>query len=182
MSDVSADLAAAETKLQRAQALVAELERDLPPKPPEPEDDGPGPMLPGETFDQFMARGMQHFFGKMAIASQNVESIKRSIDIGHYDYAVKLMKGWYAREPHQVEVLRGLKAYLLAKRRQRRAMQASWARAHRAKKRKARIAADTRTCNVCGKSMAGKRAKALTCSDACRMRKSRKIAALNTPG
>jgi hypothetical protein len=53
-------------------------------------------------------------------------------------------------------------------------------RAHRARKRDARLAADDRKCPVCGGSMEGRRADALVCSTKCRVRGHRHMGSLKS--
>jgi hypothetical protein len=53
-------------------------------------------------------------------------------------------------------------------------------RAHRAREREARQAADDRKCPVCGKSMKGQRADALVCSTKCRVRGHRHLGSLKS--
>jgi hypothetical protein len=50
------------------------------------------------------------------------------------------------------------------------AQQVDRSRAYRARKAKERLAADNRTCVVCGEPLRGLRADAVVCSDKCRVR------------
>jgi predicted nucleic acid-binding Zn ribbon protein len=59
-----------------------------------------------------------------------------------------------------------------------RAQQAKRSRAYRARKAKARLAADKRTCVVCGEPLKGQRADAVVCSDRCRVRGHRQFGQL----
>jgi hypothetical protein len=136
------------------------------------------PTQQGPIQSDPMLAAMQKAFGAIALASQNEESIRRSIYIGHYEYAMQLMKAWYKREPESIEALRRLKAYMIERRAERRVVFARYARNWRAKKRAQRISSDLRTCAVCSGSMAGKRAEAVTCSTKCRMARSRAAARL----
>jgi hypothetical protein len=135
--------------------------------------DDPGPMLPDETVNQYMVRGMQHFFGRSFLEDQNEEAVRRRIGRGDFRYAVKLMKAWYRRAPEEVDVLRILKAELLQERARRRIILAGYARTYRRNRRAKRMAADTRSCQMCGGSMSHTRAKAQVCSPKCRVRKCR---------
>ena len=129
--------------------------------------------LPGESPDAIMARCMNAFFADLFVDQQNEEHVRSRIRRGDFSYAISLMKDWFRRKPEDVEILRGLKAYLIQRRAELRAVKAGYARTLRKNRRAKRAAADTRVCAVCGKSMAGKRAKAETCSTKCRVKKFR---------
>ena len=115
-----------------------------------------------------MPRCSPTFFS--TVDRQNEASVRRYIDKGDLRYAVKLMKEWFERKPEDVEVLRRLKAYLIEKRVEVRAVKAGYARTYRKNKRSKRAASDIRVCVVCEKSLAGKRAGALMCSTKCRVK------------
>ena len=71
-------------------------------------------------------------------------------------------------------MLRRLKAELIERRREVRAIKAGYARTYRRNKRDKRVAADVRACVVCQTPLAGKRAGAATCSTRCRVALCRK--------
>jgi len=89
------------------------------------------------------------------------------------------MKEWFERKPEDVETLRRLKSYLLEKRTDIRAVKAGYARTYRKNKRAERAASDIRVCVVGEKSLAGKRAGAVTCSTKCRVKRFRSGPALS---
>jgi hypothetical protein len=137
--------------------------------------------IPGESFDAFRNRVHAAMFADIfsTVDRQNEASVRRYIDKGDLRYAVKLMKEWFERKPEDVEVLRRLKAYLIEKRVEVRAVKAGYARTYRKNKRAKRAASDIRVCVVCEKSLAGKRAGALTCSTKCRVKMFRSGPALS---
>lgn len=127
-------------------------------------------------FDEAFMKAMNELSAKMFLEEQTEEGVRKRIDRGSFKHAVDLMKDWFRRKPEDVETLRRLKAYLIEKRTERRAVTAGYARTYRKNKRTKREAADTRVCVVCGATMKHKRAGAETCSAKCRVKKCRSIA------
>ena len=133
-------------------------------------------LMPGKSMDAFWGRAMNAVFADAFVDEQTEEGVRRRIDRGDFRYAVRLMREWFERKPEDVEVLRGLKAHLLQRRVEVRAIKAGYARTYRRKKRERRVADDVRACVVCSASMAGKRGGAQTCSTKCRVKLHRKRA------
>lgn len=107
------------------------------------------------------------------LSQQNEEHVRGRIKRGDFRYAVKLMRAWFFRKQEDIEVLRSLKAYLLQRRVEVRAVKAGYARTFRKNRRAKRAASDMRVCAVCGQPMKHKRAKAAVCSPKCRVQKHR---------
>lgn len=130
--------------------------------------------MPGESFNAFKDRAfiaaMNDVFGQIFLENQTEEGVRKQIKRGDFKEAVKLMKAWFERKPEDVETLRMLKAELIARRTEVRAIKAGYARTLRRNRRAKRAAADVRACLACGAPMAGKRAGALTCSTKCRVK------------
>ena len=120
-----------------------------------------------------MGRAMKAAFADLFVDQQNEEHVRSRIKRGDFSYAIRLMKDWFRRKPKDIEVLRGLKAYLIQRRAELRLAKAAYARTLRKNRRAKRAASDTRVCVVCGKSIAHKRAGAETCSPKCRVKKCR---------
>ena len=132
--------------------------------------------MPGESREAFLNRGFQAIFADIFVSQQNEEHVRSRIRRGDFSYAIRLMKDWFRRKPEDVEILRSLKAYLIERRTELRAVKAGYARTLRKNKRAKRTASDTRVCVVCKASMAGKSARAETCSLKCRVQKHRNLA------
>jgi len=100
--------------------------------------------IPGESFDAFRNRVHAAMFADIfsTVDRQNEASVRRYIDKGDLRYAVKLMKEWLERKLEDVEVLRTLKAYLIEKRVEVRAVKAGYARTYCKNKRAKRAASD----------------------------------------
>ena len=123
--------------------------------------------------DQAFVDGMNKVFAKLFEEEQTIEGVRKRLARKDIPYALKLMKAWFERRPEDVETLKMLKTELLAKREEVRALRARYARTWRGNKRAKRVAADIRTCEVCGSPLAGKRRGAKTCSTRCRVAMSR---------
>ena len=127
-------------------------------------------IMPGESVDAFWGRALNAVFADAFVEEQTEAGVRKRIERGDFKYAVRLMKDWHQRKPEDIETLRSLKAYLVERRNELRAVRAGYARTYRRKKRAERAETDNRVCAGCGASLAGKRAGALTCSTKCRVK------------